>query len=837
MTTAGMLDAQAHPRILSAVLTHADRGALLALRGASKDLRARADALLVAHVCMYMVKEDANTICELVTAPHGRIPAFMPADGMCWLEPVGPRPASAQEQLDRIRTNLEHTRVLDIVIGCRRICYEPHTAYNLLLGPMNLHTLRQFPNNDGSIFAAPEVHAKISVFFVVPPPLGLICTMWMEHGRRWPVTTHLQGAQGSEKTVVHILHNDDVGAEHLFMSTSLGVKHTVWVLNSYRSWFPAYHRRPRSVILPDNHRSTALKAHVRETRGSRRLNTQWFRGTTPLTEFISDSLVGGGECTVVNLGAHLTSIGFDPDSDPHAVELVIRDRIQASWRRSYDTSKPNVPPLPEQRAAAMTRLAFLSRQEYANTLTPHEALDEGFVSYVPGESVRPRHFLPRPARRARANSAPLRPSTPPSRHMSTFGPQRGTLELASYPHIADLLVAVASYQALLSLRGVCRLFREKVDARFMRHLIIDETTERDNRCKFIPGPISSPLGPVPALRPHSDLGTRERFPIPKGRKPPAPALVERTKRLLSLTRVLDIYPNQSHLEETMWIALDLQCVRTFRTYHEPYVPFPARTLVYYHTAGADVSCDEMHRPRNLVPDLCSKVVHHIFPRAESDAESEYRIVGFDRLWTRLVGVSTVVVVFTPHHPALTRVNYGMEHPSIEDRRAYLVRELAKALTDADGEALGRSVTLVNAHLIPHAWLGLPDDWDVVDILAAEVRNLVSPARGHFLRCVTGEDYAAELSADELEMEGTIEAIPGVRHRLLPYLKIAEGAEAYAVVKALSVWEPTYREAGRECEYSPSENAELFERLPFSVPIEDDEHDEDEAAMLELFAHD
>ncbi len=67
-----MLDAAAYPHIFEAVLAFSPRASLLRLRGASKDVRARADAfLLPSHLTI-----TATPNGPPITGPHGRLPAF-----------------------------------------------------------------------------------------------------------------------------------------------------------------------------------------------------------------------------------------------------------------------------------------------------------------------------------------------------------------------------------------------------------------------------------------------------------------------------------------------------------------------------------------------------------------------------------------------------------------------------------------------------------------------------------------------------------------------------------------------------------------------------------------
>jgi hypothetical protein len=744
-----MLDTQVYPSILASVLAHADRGALLALRGVSKDLRARADAHLASHLCMYIDDAPADRVCELVTAPHGRIPALFPRRES-WVD--GPSPA-AQEQRARVLAAVARTRILDIVVASYSAAHR-EGAWADLLGAMDLDVLRQFPDAACSLEMAPRVRARVSVFFVVRPPPGLWARRWRETGSARPAHASLRAGEGCQKAVVHLLYNAGI------MTRTTGdimLSHpgeTVFVLNPYGRWMPSYHRKVGGAIPPP------LAKYWRSAEGRPRPRHQ-ARAYSPgvLQRCIDGNLDGG--CTVVNLASTPPSnLGFEAGSDPAAVELAIRDSVQARWGQyRCDSELPSNPSLQERQAEAVSRLTFLSGQEYADRLTAQEALDECFVAHVPGMSVRPRHLLPRPRRRPQPRPD-ARPPTPRPRHIPTSGPRPGTLDLASYPHIADALLAAAPREALLPLRAVCRLFRERADARFMRHLIIEENDDRS--AHRLRGRISSPLGPVPALA-HLHPGPRGASSAPpSGQIALPPAVVTRTKRLLALTRVLDFNPGYGdypYFDDALAIALDVRTVRTFRAHHEPHIPFPARTLVVYHTPGGDQTFDDFHRPRTLVPDLCTKVVHHLFPTA-------HRTVGFDRLWTRKA--PAVVVAFTPHHPALPApCPYGQDTTSPAERRAYLADQIAQVLRED-----GTTVTLVNCHLVPHAWLGLPDDWEVAATLTAEVRGRVTDTVGRRLRCLSGEEYAAELGPDELEDEGTIEAVPGVRHCLLPHLQVA-----------------------------------------------------------------
>jgi hypothetical protein len=782
-----MLDTQAHPSILASVLAHADRGALLALRGVSRAVRERADARFVSHLCMYLDDVPAHRACELLAAPHGRIPAFMPAD-TCWLD-IGPAPQAVQEQRDRVLASLGRTRILDIVIVATAPLYTPDGdgvadgVWQPLLDSMDLDVVRQFPNATYSFIYGPDVvQARTTVLFVARPPKSLYIRRLQEKGCIGRPSSWLNAGYETRKLVVHLLYSAGIGPHEGYVPGRSfdhwpSFAETVFVLNPYGKGMLKFHHLEHS---PNRSTGTATAhsttAYLRKrARYARRQRKQPLLAYTPgeLQACIQDRFVG--KVTVVNLARTPPSnLGFERDSDPEAVELAIRDCVQAAWPPSgYVSGQPSNSPMSEQRRDAVSRLTFLSGQEYADTLTAQQALDEGFVSHLPFADVRQRHLLPRPRSRPRPRPPPEPPRPPPprSRYIPTSGPHPGTLDLASYPYIADTLIDVAPREALLSLRTLCRLFRDRVDARFMYHLMIEESInlrhliDRSNNSHYERGRISSPLGPVPALA-HLHPGPRIlRATPPTGQKALPPAIVARTKDLLARTRVLDFNPGQSvypYFDDVLSIALDVRCVRTFRAPSEPLIPFSASKLIVYHTPGGKPTGRyNYHRPLDLVPDTCTKVVHHLFPTNTHD-------MGFDQLCTRRTGVSAVVLVFTPHHPALCPVlGYGNDHARPSDRRAYLVEQLAEVLK----EDSVRSLTLVNCSLVPHAWLGLPDDWAVADALEAEVRALVAPTEG-LLRCLSGEEYAAELSPDELEDEGTIEFVLGVRHRLLPRLQVA-----------------------------------------------------------------
>lgn len=60
----------------------------------------------------------------------------------------------------------------------------------------------------------------------------------------------------------------------------------------------------------------------------------------------------------------------------------------------------------------------------------------------------------------------------------------GTLDVAAYPHILDLIVSFASPAALYALRGGCRRFLELADAQIFAHVVISPR-RRDEATQYV----------------------------------------------------------------------------------------------------------------------------------------------------------------------------------------------------------------------------------------------------------------------------------------------------------------------------------------------------------------
>lgn len=116
-------------------------------------------------------------------------------------------------------------------------------------------------------------------------------------------------------------------------------------------------------------------------------------------------------------------------------------------------------------------------------------------SEVPDTSVAPPISMsrPTPAGPSASSSVPV-----PGAHAR----QRGNLNMSLYPQLFDIIIKFSPYHNLIALRGVCRTFREKCDARLSQHLVIQQQQHPDPNLPraLVPATIRTPCGRAPLFR-------------------------------------------------------------------------------------------------------------------------------------------------------------------------------------------------------------------------------------------------------------------------------------------------------------------------------------------------
>jgi hypothetical protein len=202
-----VLDHEAFPHLMDAIVAASDDASLLHLRSACRGFRDRVDRLLAHHVHITCLSPHPTRATERVhiTSQLGRFPGFSPCvyywdamGRMPWPPPTPPPVLHRQAQV------LRHTRVADI----HGALPEPAAAWlGRNLGRGHIETLRLFPDARGrTLRAGLPGPVDTLVLFPVPPPvrmplgLGALVQLQPEHAVLAPT--------GVRRFVVHVRVDD-----------------------------------------------------------------------------------------------------------------------------------------------------------------------------------------------------------------------------------------------------------------------------------------------------------------------------------------------------------------------------------------------------------------------------------------------------------------------------------------------------------------------------------------------------------------------------------------------------------------------------------------------------
>jgi hypothetical protein len=312
-----MLDAATYPHIFDAVLAFAPRAALLRLRGVSKDVRARADALLLPSHLTITASPNGPRI---VTGPHGRLPAFAG-----WALP------------DALTTprepDLSSVRVLDIdhAAGLEDV-------FDHLPEPVTVRFRRAVKHDmasSGITYFAPR---QGDVFVLMEPLTALFSAKW----RAFPALTGLL-----ERIVINTWSHprDVVQARRPYIRVgnyTYGAE-AVWVFHP--------ETRPRTV--------TGVHGAIDEAAGRVVVRDEMLRIlAAQLVEMLLDDV----HITVVNIES-LTE-GMDEDEVFDWIDPVLAFRSLCTDAPPFDAEQWGAEVSPEERGEIVDHIRFLTMEEY-----------------------------------------------------------------------------------------------------------------------------------------------------------------------------------------------------------------------------------------------------------------------------------------------------------------------------------------------------------------------------------------------------------------------------------------------------------------------------------------
>lgn len=728
---------------------------------------------------------------ELMRAPSGRIPCFMPLPRGLWLDDDDWRWATeVKRQRTRNFDLLKSVRVLDLELAGN----EASSLWRRVIAPALPRpiTLRLIPDQHWNFHEhCLDVHELIVFCHRLPvhPPLK---PRGNDHG-------HFSTGE-PQRIVYHLPCGSDMlsrcdrnGGFHHHLLTGVEtvvVFHSAWALGQIMPRAATVRKRPRKQWIGSGPYQRSNEAMVKATNWRRsviKVFLGWIRHSNNVNNI-----------TFVNMNAiSAVQIGAPDYWNTESVRACILDPLEGPCYRDTYLHRSD----PDDDVGSFRRLKILDGKQYMAQLSPTEVQVQGRLELEPGQV---QHLLPGHWKQPRAK---------PRRKLAVSAPKskntQPAIDLPAYVHIAERIIDAADSQSLAVLRQTCRAIRERVDPQLFKHLILQNIGDRPGRpAGFI---FSSPCGPLPGFPARGWSWDREDFH--GGPQIPDWEVDQRRHyhRLLSMVQILDYAAGYHKVLGSL--VLSMRNVRVLRVVHGyPYGiecnPFPARTMVAYTTPR----CLKLEPGGETVTDFTRKLVYHaIYHAIFATEQRNYGIPYLPRCLGELRGTENIVIVFSPFveimHPDYWEgptamaddSDYSDDMPgryTPQERRSKFLEQVAGALYDRP-----RMLRIVNFHLVPPLWLGFPAEWSVEDVKSAMIdqvrdaiwsygedldwrtsrdwdEDTVIDDPDEFVQCamdriiwMTGDEYYASIPEEDVVAESTIELVPGERHWLLPNVKV------------------------------------------------------------------